>query len=62
MLGAYGSLEKSRWVVACEIEEYEILESVYNKILIAALISIGLGILVLYCTAFQDELIALFRF
>lgn len=52
VLGAYGSLEKSRWVVACEIEEYEILESVYNKILIAALISIGLGILVLYCTAF----------
>ena len=46
-LGAYGSLEKSRWVVACEIAEYEILEPVYNKILIAALISIGLGILVL---------------
>lgn len=52
VLGAYGSLEKSRWVVACEITEYEILEPVYNKILIAALISIGLGILVLYCTAF----------
>ena len=28
VLGAYGSLEKSRWVVACEITEYEILEPV----------------------------------
>nr|WP_320145261.1 diguanylate cyclase [uncultured Anaeromusa sp.] len=52
VLGAYGSLDKSRWIVAGEINEYEILESVYNKILIAGLISIGLGILVLYSTAF----------
>ena len=52
VLGAYGRLEKSRWIVAGEINEYEILEPVYNKILLAGLISIALGILVLYCTAF----------
>ena len=52
ILGAYGSLDKSNWIVAGEINEYEILEPVYNKILIAALISMGLGLLVLYCTAF----------